>query len=281
MGYRLEQEFNWSEASERRNRLTSVYEPLQPYVLKGFLEEFGADIFLDIGANIGYYSIVLSGSEKLKNIYCFEPLDPAFNEIQKNIALNSLEQRIVPYQVGISSRSGTAKMGILGELSGANAILSTSFQEGLDVVQQTNIETRPLDEIVQVRGHRIGMKIDVEGHEEEVVKGSEELLRENNCLLQIELYDHAERSKGARDRLERLGYQKIFKIGPDVYMTNDTRFLPKTLPAIEEALALYIEHSKAPPRAHVSPPIRRRIVKGVHVEFTPKLSKYLRRLFLH
>lgn len=279
MGYRLEQDFVWSEASEHRNALTNAYEPLQPYVLKQFLEEFNASIFLDIGANIGYYSIIASGIGSIKEIYSFEPLDPAFSEILENIALNSLQKRIRPHKVAISSRSGTAKMGILSELSGANAILSTAFQQGFDPKKGTEVVTRQLDEIIQFMGLRIGVKIDVEGHEEEAVKGSKNILRNNKCVIQIELYDQAKHARDAHSRLKDIGYRDIFKIGPDVYMTNDDRFLTDALPAIENALALYVQHSTTPAKASKNSSIRRQIVRGVSVEFSPRMSHILRRIF--
>lgn len=278
MGYRLEQDFVWSEASEHRNALTNAYEPLQPYVLKQFLKEFNASIFLDVGANIGYYSIIMSSLKSIKEIYSFEPLDPAFSEILENVALNSLQKRIRPHQVAISSRPGTAKMGVLNELSGANAILSTAFQQGFDPQRDTEVVTRQLDELIQFVGLRIGIKIDVEGHEEEAVKGSASLLADNKCLIQIELYNQAKYSSSAHSRLESLGYKDIFKIGPDVYMTNDDSFLTMALPAIENSLALYIQHSITPAKAAKSPSIRWQIVKDVSIEFSPRMSRILRKV---
>ena len=52
--------FFWSEKSESRNQLTARYEPIQALLLFEFAARAGATAFVDVGANVGFYSLVMS-----------------------------------------------------------------------------------------------------------------------------------------------------------------------------------------------------------------------------
>ena len=54
-----------------------------------FSKKINSEIFIDIGANIGFYSILLSGH--FKKIYSFEPNQRNFQVLRKNINTNDLK----------------------------------------------------------------------------------------------------------------------------------------------------------------------------------------------
>ena len=62
------------------------------------------------------------------------------------------------------------------------------------------------------------VKIDVEGHELAVIKGMENLLRNNRCLLQVEVFDQG--LEAFVKTMDALGYRLTTEIGHDRYFQN-------------------------------------------------------------
>ena len=87
-------EFQWTPASGERNRILRSLEPLQPYLLMDLACQAGATVFVDVGANIGAYSLFFSKLEGMSSIYAFEPSPLTFTELNRNVALNELGGRI-------------------------------------------------------------------------------------------------------------------------------------------------------------------------------------------
>jgi FkbM family methyltransferase len=74
----------------------------------GLLPEGGR--FLDVGANIGFFSIpvAMAWKEKHCNALAFEPVPSNFKMLKQNIAINGLEDVVVAEQLGLSRTRGTA-----------------------------------------------------------------------------------------------------------------------------------------------------------------------------
>ncbi|MFA5948636.1 MAG: FkbM family methyltransferase, partial [Candidatus Gracilibacteria bacterium] len=70
-------------------------------------------IVIDIGANIGVYSI-FSAIGKKTTIFAYEPMLDNFNLLKENIKLNQLENRIFPFNVAVSAKKEKRKL-YLGE----------------------------------------------------------------------------------------------------------------------------------------------------------------------
>ncbi len=66
------------------------------------------------------------------------------------------------------------------------------------------------DQFVKLFNKKICIKIDVEGHEEYVIDGLVKLIKKNNILLQIEIFDH--NKKIIFKKLRSLNLKKIYKI---------------------------------------------------------------------
>ena len=63
-------------------------------------------VVIDIGSQIGVFSIFAGLLNKNVKIYCYEPFEPNFNILKKNIKLNKLDLRIFPFKLGVSGKSG-------------------------------------------------------------------------------------------------------------------------------------------------------------------------------
>jgi FkbM family methyltransferase len=129
------------------------------------------DLFVDVGANVGSYSIW--AAELGAEVIALEPADDTFTLLEENIGLNGYPIKAVRAAAG--STSGTAR-----------------FTRGRDCVNRLDTEgiaeatVLTIDSLV---GDRIvaGMKVDVEGFEIEVLRGCEQALSEHRVkLIQLE-----------------------------------------------------------------------------------------------
>lgn len=232
--------YQWTAESRSRLNILAQYEPIQMDVFFSYLDAIRAEVFLDVGANIGAYSVCASGLKHFRKGFLFEPSPEAFRTCQQNVALNGLEDKLTCMNCAVSDRSGTNAFAIAGPLSGINAISDTSIHRQSKYLEHIEVETRTLDELLKFEGERIGIKIDVEGHERNVIKGAQRLLASNIGVIQAELgYKH---SLPVIDLLQEFGYHKIISIGPDFYFSNEPsmRSPAEFLPIIETQLARLI-----------------------------------------
>lgn len=215
--------FLWSEASKNRNKATQKHEPLQPFLFLGMIKFSGANVVIDIGANVGYYSLMSSLSEDVDLIYSFEPDSQAFIELERNIYLNSLSHKIKPFKAAVSSSTGIVSFGSHSPMSGVNGIVETSIHEKNVFSELYDIETVVIDSIESLDGNVLAIKIDVEGHELQVIEGAQNILRSNPAIIQVEHY----LGSGIDQKLNELGYFCFFVAGHDYYFTNIENFVNK------------------------------------------------------
>ncbi len=89
----------WTPISAERNEVLRVCEPVQPYFFFELVRWYGAGIFLDVGANIGSYSLGMTGIDSVVEVHAFEPSPETYAELVKNIKLNGLEGRVHAHQL--------------------------------------------------------------------------------------------------------------------------------------------------------------------------------------
>jgi FkbM family methyltransferase len=212
------QNFQWTQAAEKRNRLTRYYEPVQPYLLVDLAQTLACNVFIDVGANIGLYSLFFSSLSAIQKIHAFEPSPKTFEELCRNIELNKQSQKITAHNKAVSDSSKLLTFGIISNLSGANSVVDTSIHVPEKFQQKISIAGVPLDSYLEERGQRLCIKIDIEGHEKDALRGMRDFLCRNEVVMQIENYgrDGAELAS----ILNELGFTKLFNVGPDFYYTN-------------------------------------------------------------
>lgn len=144
----------------------NIYLGLHEFNDMGFLLHFlrDEDVFFDIGANIGSYTILASGHCKAKTI-SFEPIAATFDSLQKNIALNKLEHLVIAKNIGISDSENILLF--TNSMDTVNHVLATSENSSL----VSSIPVYPADYFLKDFGCPSMIKIDVEGYEDWVLKG--------------------------------------------------------------------------------------------------------------
>lgn len=212
--------FLWAEASKDRNKLTEKYEPLQPFLFLSFLDFSNAEVVLDVGANVGLYSLVSTMANKVNAVYAFEPDEAAYQELIKNLTLNGIEKLVKPHQVAVSDSDGCVRFGSHTPMSGVNGVVSTSIHDIAIFSDTYDVRAISLDQLDDIQGKVLGIKIDVEGHELQVIDGACELLNGSPAFIQVEHYV----GSGIDQKLSELGYFCFFTAGHDHYFTNIRNF---------------------------------------------------------
>lgn len=151
----------------------------------------GTDI-LDIGGNIGWNALMFSDYGPVHTF------DPMFHEvIQKNVNQNSLQNSVTVHPYGLSDREGTLEFFIpktetngLRNYGGAsfNPIKCDPKYAGYDT-QGVPAEIKRLDDVYH--GTPSVIKLDVERHELEVLKGAWETIAVHRPAMYIEILDPA------------------------------------------------------------------------------------------
>jgi FkbM family methyltransferase len=131
------------------------------------------DHFLDVGANIGSYTVLAAGAVGA-SVTAVEPIPATFRNLQRNIALNGLTATVNAWQGGLSDSPGTLKFTEC--LDTVNHVLA----EG-EVVPAIEVPVRTVDDLV---GSNVPVliKIDVEGHERAVLLGARRTLADPRVL---------------------------------------------------------------------------------------------------
>ena len=172
-----------------------------------------SNILIDIGAHIGFYSILTS--EYFKQVYSFEPNFRNYQKLLKNIKQNKLERKIRTFNYGLGEKQQkikgiSASKGELIQTSGFS--ISKNNKTGEDVLIIKG------DDTIKLVNKDITIKIDVEGYEYNVLKGLEATLSNNNCFIQIEIWD--KNLKDVLSFLDGLNYQKLITIDGDTFFSK-------------------------------------------------------------
>ncbi|WOV91591.1 MAG: FkbM family methyltransferase [Candidatus Zeuxoniibacter abyssi] len=116
--------------------------------------------FIDIGANIGYYSLAIA-HKGAKRVLAIEPNPPTLKRLNFNIRANRFDEKISVIPVGIG-QEGEFELFHNFDLGGASLI---KLQ---DTASAVTITTKPLWDILQANNITTigGLKIDIEGRED-------------------------------------------------------------------------------------------------------------------
>ena len=130
------------------------------------------DLFLDIGANVGSYTILASGVCRA-NTWAFEPDPNAVRNLKHNLGINDLDELVTVYELALGNTDGEIPFTVGYDTR--NRVASAGGTNVRMVRQQR------LDSLIDGSHSIIMMKMDVEGHGEEVLRGAESLLSDD-CL---------------------------------------------------------------------------------------------------
>ena len=162
----------------------SEYEPYEMSIVR--LLSPHIDTMLDIGANIGWYSLVIAASNKSACIHSFEPIPSTFARLENNCLLNNSEN-INCHNYGFSSTPGSFPFYFYPE-GGINASMrNLSKREDAKVVQCQLITLDDFSSNHLTDSRCDFLKCDVEGNELSVLEGGISFLSQHKPILFLEL----------------------------------------------------------------------------------------------
>jgi len=159
------------------------------------------DLVVDVGANIGYVTMLLSRwVGESGRVYSMEPTPVTFELLAHNVSrLNLANVALFPY--ALSSREGSAWMEVPRDSAGMDNLYESHLADAGDASpggdRQCAVHTRRLDSLLHGRSLPVGfMKIDVEGHELQVLQGAEDVLSTDRPALLIEIGGNPDEAGG-------------------------------------------------------------------------------------
>ncbi|MFL5810839.1 MAG: FkbM family methyltransferase, partial [Flavisolibacter sp.] len=144
-------------------------------------------IILDIGANIGYYSLVAAGKAVNGHVYAFEPSSESYDQLQRNIAVNKLAN-ITAFKRAVFNSSEERTLFISEKTNIGMGGLSTPVNFSGETEQ---VETIQIDQWIEMQKiNKIDfIKIDIEGAEYDALKGMRKLLEKYRPTIFVEIFD--------------------------------------------------------------------------------------------
>jgi FkbM family methyltransferase len=166
------------------------------------------DVFYDIGANVGAYSLIAATSSRAR-VFSFEPSPASFLDLSRNIALNGCSSRITPLPLALWSANEFLTFASSSSAAGA-AQHRVSRLIGMPEEGSDTIVGIRLDDVVERFGLPVPThaKIDTDGYEVDVLVGAERtLVRDEWQSIIIELdRDDTSRNKQIRTILTDTGF---------------------------------------------------------------------------
>lgn len=153
-------------------------------------------VFYDIGANAGFYSIILS--EQTSEIVAFEPFSLNYKLLKRNKAINNVRNLIV-FKTALSDKKEIGEL-VIYNSSGNNSLFSRNVPKNHSL-KKTGIELIELEKMDDVICHKELplpniVKIDVEGAELFVLKGAKKTIQQVHPTFVIEYSDSTSNDAG-------------------------------------------------------------------------------------
>jgi FkbM family methyltransferase len=170
-------------------------------IIRSILEEYQVDLVLDVGANVGQFTL---GMRRLYKgpIISFEPVSRTFAVLKDKAPQ---DKNWFKFNYALGNESGEQYMNVY-EMDQLSSLLETTedtikrFGEGAAAPVKEPIRIRRLDDILNempfdIHSRKIFLKMDTQGYELEVFKGALSV-RENIVAIQAEVYQKPIYDKG-------------------------------------------------------------------------------------
>ena len=144
-------------------------------------------LFIDVGANVGSYSIRIGNAFhawKGLSIIAFEPFSSSYSLLKRNVRLNRLEGKVDVRNMALHSHEGTIPLYLNPLDPGSNSFLK---REKEDTPELSYVKTICMDELmpewIKKEAAALIIKLDVEGSEVDVLRGAEKFLQAHQQVL--------------------------------------------------------------------------------------------------
>ncbi len=159
-----------------------AYEKSQMDMISKLVQD--GQTIMDVGGNIGWFSLTLAKMRKNLNIYSFEPVPKTFDYLYRNVELNH-SGHIKCFNLGFSNSEDTIPFFYYNQGSGNASMVNVSDRKDVEI-QECKV-TR-MDDFVNIHGLDVDfIKCDVEGAELLVFQGAIETLKSQTPIIATEM----------------------------------------------------------------------------------------------
>ena len=174
---------NISSFTDFKRRKAATKEPKTIDWLKKQIHKDNKLNLIDVGANVGGYSLIACSMSNEVNCIAVEPFPPTFYSLAKNITLNKFEDRILPICAVVGNEARPSNNNLNNCINFSFERWSSGLAEHPD--NSTNSFLSPtVDDLYllsKINNNRsIIMKIDVDGAELNVLAAVQGILSKNN-----------------------------------------------------------------------------------------------------
>ena len=157
------------------------HEPFETLILKYFLKE--NSIYVDIGANVGYYTLLAASIAKKGQVFSFEPYNLNFELLEKNIVANNLVN-VQTFPYAVYNENTSVDIFSSGANKG-NVRLFKDDLEGYMEEHQSNksVKCVTLDSILDDSSNPDIIKMDIQGGEMLALQGMKKIINNTNELV--------------------------------------------------------------------------------------------------
>ncbi len=182
----------WDTAVSQELILSGKWEEYETSLFKRSIKK--GDVVLDIGAHIGYYTLIAAdivGDEG--KVYAFEPDPKNFTLLEKNVRENGYKN-VELVNKAVAEKTGSSRLYLNTENTGDHRIYSAS-----DKRRSIKIQAISLDDFFRDKNKRINMiKMDIQGSEVRAFKGAIKLIKQNqNIKILTEFWPYGLRLSGS------------------------------------------------------------------------------------
>ena len=188
---------------QEANRLhEGICEPEETTLIKNLVKP--SYVCMDIGANIGYFTLLMA--RQCKHVYAFEPEPSNFEMLKQNMVLNTFAD-VTLYKEAVGDKNGTMPLYICPTDHGMHRLYKSKW---CNEITDTYVYCTQLDEY---KFHKIDLiKMDIEGAEYGALQGMVELLIRDHPIMIMEYHPMAIREYGVDPRkvyefMHKLGYR--------------------------------------------------------------------------
>ena len=181
--------FYISDVNELRRAEKTHNEPSTQKWIDSFEKD---DVFWDVGACIGVFTLYAAKRVGCR-VFSFEPVFHNYNILNRNIILNSLQDKVTAYCLSLHDSFDVSKI-YLGKLQSATSCSDFNNDRNENRYGQGSIGI-PIDTLIDYLPAPNHIKIDVDGNEKLIIDGMKKVLKNKNLksvLVEINSSDKEE-----------------------------------------------------------------------------------------
>ncbi|UTI62612.1 FkbM family methyltransferase [Paraconexibacter antarcticus] len=217
LAWGLDLEVHATEAIGYTILTTGVFDPCVSETLHRLIDP--GDVVVDVGANVGYLtSLAAARAGSAGEVHAFEPHPGVYALLQANVARwgSAGVAGVTTHQVALSDHEGTAELNAGARFHENMGLASLSAAPGAAGADDelVPVTVQRLDDVIGDRSVGL-LKIDVEGHEPEVLRGAVGLLQSGR-VRDLVFEDHDPYPDASTRLVEEAGYQ-LFALSNDLF----------------------------------------------------------------